>query len=76
MNKETFSIQDLYLAAYLKYKGFEICDLEKNNVGMSFVFIDKPERKEVMISYVNGKDNVIVKDFINILKDLKTLVKI
>ena len=69
-----YETHDLYLAAYLRSKGFLLSDVRPNGAGrVAFVFRDKPERPDLILSYYNTQGTVEPLTYANALKDLKAL---
>ena len=66
-----FETNDLGIATWLKFKGMEIKTMVKDRNKTKFVFIDKPERKEWIRNYFNGKAMVDALTYKNLLRDLK-----
>jgi hypothetical protein len=66
-----FDTNDLGLAAFLKLSGLELKIMTKNKGRTIFCFKDKPERKQLVGDYFNGKARVSPLAYKNLLRDLK-----
>ena len=64
---------NLYLAAFLKAKGYCLVDKEQEGNKSFFVFKDQTDRPQVVNSYFNDGE-VKVLYFKNALRDLKTIL--
>jgi len=70
---ETYTTGDLYLAAFLKAKGWELIDNRRVGQKVNFIFADRSDRDMFIREYFNGgKVNITV--FRNALQDLKTII--
>ena len=75
MSKEgTYATHDLYLAAYLRSRGFLLAEVRPNGGGRAvFVFQDKTERADLILAYYNAQGSIEPLNYANALKDLKAL---
>lgn len=70
---QEFTIDDLYLASYLKARGMKLAAIEKDGRHSKFVFHDAPERPKFSSDYIHDVP-IGVSGFIHALKDLKTAI--
>ena len=71
---QTYESRDLFLAAYLKAKGYPIREVRRNgNRKAVFVFEDRPERELEILDYYNGRGSIQPLAYVNAWKDLKAL---
>lgn len=70
-------IQDLYVAAFLKVKGCKLKEALRNPVRnfVYFYFEGKDQIKKLLPFYYNGDENICASDFVNAVRDLKSLIK-
>jgi len=73
-NKEgkEYSTDDLYLAAYLKCYGLKLIRTERNGRKAVFIFRDIPERRNLVLKFINDTAIVKVKKYRTALRDLKS----
>jgi hypothetical protein len=70
-----FQTADLYLAAALKTSGFELINVQlRERKRGTFIFVDRPERPQVVRDYFAGRLTGSLKDFSNNWADLKSLI--
>ena len=70
---ETYATKNLYLACFLRVRGYEIVDLERYSGKVHFVMKDKPERADDVKSYYSSAE-VIATDFAKALTELKSMI--
>jgi len=69
-----YSTFDLWQAALLKVKGFDLLGVQVNGNGRAlFEFEDRPEREQLLIDFVNRKLSVEPLGFVDAMKSLKAL---
>jgi len=64
---------DLFLAAFFKVKGLEFEAVKKGN-RVKFIFEDNEERQRLLKGYFSNAIDVKPLQFVNAIKDLKTMV--
>jgi len=70
----TYQTYDLWQAALLKVKGFELLGVQANSNGRAlFEFEGRPEREQLLIDFVNRKLLVEPLGFVDAMKSLKAL---
>lgn len=70
----TYSTTDMYLASYLKAKGRELLDVEKDKGRMTFIFNDDDaQMKQIVVDYYDGKGQVEPRFLIDAIKNMKSL---
>ncbi len=70
---DLFVTKDFYFACFLKAKGIKLERAFKEANKVFFYFKGKQEIKKLMQFYFNGNENVVAIDFVNAIRDLKTL---
>jgi hypothetical protein len=70
---EMYSTSDLYLAAYLKYKGNKL-NIEKNGKKMIFLFPKTDELNGQILEYLNDEATFQPLSYTNSIKNLKNLI--
>ena len=75
LNTKTFKTSDLYFAAFLKTVGCPLLETTKEGNKKFFVFDNGSGLiAKIQIEFVNGVSQIVAKDFINNIRDLKTLI--
>ena len=69
----TYSTSDLYLAAFLKLKGYKM-SVEKNRNKVSFIFGVDNLLNDLIVDYLNGEGNCEPLLYANSIKNLKNLI--
>jgi hypothetical protein len=69
----TYSTSDLYLAAFLKLKGYKM-SVEKNRNKASFIFEVDELLNDLIVDYLNGEGNCEPLLYANSIKNLKNLI--
>lgn len=69
----TYSTSDLYLAAFLKLKGYKM-SVEKNRNKASFIFEVDDLLNDLIVDYLNGEGNCEPLLYANSIKNLKNLL--
>jgi hypothetical protein len=68
----TYSVKDIYMAAYLSYRGYELLECNRVTYNSEFIFKDVPQ--QVIRSYYNRKpEEVSVKELFDAFKALRSL---
>ena len=67
---QEYATVDLYLASYLKARGLKLASIEREGKRSRFVFLDKPDRREMVADFYNDVP-VGISAFIHALEDLK-----
>lgn len=70
---ETYETKNLYLACFLRVRGYKIVDLERYGGKVHFVMEDKPERRNDVKSYYSNAE-VVATDFAKSLTELKSMI--
>lgn len=70
---QEYATNDLYLASYLKARGLKLAAVEKDGRRSRFVFQDAPERRKLMMDYINDVP-LGVSGFVHALRDLKMAI--
>jgi hypothetical protein len=70
---QPYATSDLYLSAYLKTKGLQLQETQRNGKKIFFIFEDQPNRQSLIHEFFNG-GLVNITAFKNAVQDLKTLV--
>jgi len=70
---ETYNTKNLYLACFLRVRGYKIVDLERYGGKIHFVMEDTLERREDVKSYYSGAE-VVATDFAKALTELKSMI--
>jgi len=71
--KSTYSTSDLYLAAFLKLKGYKM-SVEKNRNKANFIFEVDELLNDLIVNYLNGEGNCEPLLYANSIKNLKNLI--
>jgi hypothetical protein len=69
----TYSTSDLYLAAFLKLKGYKM-SVEKNRNKANFIFGVDDLLNDLIVDYLNGEGNCEPLLYANSIKNLKNLI--
>lgn len=69
----TYSTSDLYLAAFLKLKGYKM-SVEKNRNKANFIFEVDELLNDLIVNYLNGEGNCEPLLYANSIKNLKNLI--
>lgn len=70
--KDTYSVTDLRLAAFLKIKGFKLLRIDKSVNGKGvFVFEDQSNREKLIMSFLNQEEHVEPIAYIETQRNLK-----
>ena len=69
-----FQTADFYLACFLKCFGFTLIDVRREGARCVFLFHDKPERRDVLMSFYNNEGTVAPLSFVGTIKDMKALI--
>ena len=69
----TYTTSDLYLAAFLKLKGYKM-SVEKNRNKASFIFEVDDLLNDLIVDYLNGEGNCEPLLYANSIKNLKNLL--
>lgn len=73
-DNQTYQTFDLWQAALLKVKGFDLLGVQVNGNGRAlFEFEERPEREQLLIDFVNRKLSVEPLGFVDAMKSLKAL---
>ena len=74
MNKQKIYVTtDLYLASFLKARGFRLVETEREGRRVAFVFEDREDRKSAIREFYD--DGLVrVNDFKHAIQDLKAAV--
>jgi len=70
---QEYAVTDLYLASYLKARGLQLADVQKDGRRSRFVFRDAPERSQMVTDYGNDVPFKI-SSFIHAMQDLKSFI--
>ena len=70
---DIFETKDFYFACFLKAKGLRLERTFKEGNIIFFYFKGKQEIKELIQRYFNGSESVVAVNFVNAIRDLKTL---
>ncbi len=71
--KGIYASTDLYLSAYLKAKGLRLLDVDRDGRRAIFVFEDRKDRKDLILSFYN-EGTVSINAFKNAVQDLKAAI--
>jgi len=74
MQMQHFATADFYLASYLRCKSYELTDVRRDGPRCVFVFSDKPDRRETVMSYYGNKATVRPLEFVATIKQMKSLI--
>ena len=75
LNTRTYRTNDLYFASFLKTVGCLLVEIQEERGKKFFVFNDESGLiSKIQIEFVNGATKIVAKDFINNIRDLKTLI--
>lgn len=69
----TYDTKNLYLACFLRVRGYKMVDLDRYGGKVHFVMEDKPERHDDIKSYYSGAE-VVATDFAKALTELKSMI--
>ena len=69
----TYKTSDLYLAAFLKLKGYKM-SVEKHRNNASFIFEVDDFLNDLIVDYLNGEGNCEPLLYSNSIKNLKNLL--
>jgi hypothetical protein len=69
-----FETTDFYLGCFLKSQGFELSDVRRQNGRSTFVFRDRPERRQMILGFYNNEGTVRPLAFVGVIKDMKALI--
>ena len=69
----SYETTDLYLATFLKVRGFRLLDAKRDGRRVTFVFEDRQDRNEILRSFYN-EGTVSANAFKNALQDLKSVI--
>lgn len=70
--KDTYSVTDLRLAAFLKIKGFKLLRIDRGVNGKGvFVFRNQPNREKLIMSFLNQEESVEPITYIETQRNLK-----
>jgi len=70
---ETYDTKNLYLACFLRVRGYKIVELERYGGKVHFVMEDRPERCDDVKAYYSGAE-VAATDFAKSLTELKSMI--
>ena len=70
---DKYLTSDLYLAAYLRTKGFQL-EVEKNGKKVTFCFTKSSELNNSVIDYLNENGSCEPLKYANSIKNLKSLI--
>ena len=70
---QEYTTVDLYLASYLKALGLKLASIEREGKRSRFVFLDKPERKQMVADFYNDVP-MGINVFVHALQDLKAAI--
>lgn len=74
MTKE-FTTTDLNLAAFLMSEGLKLKKVQRvNPLKVCFYFLDREDREEMVIKYVNKEVRVNLNEYNRAVRDLKLLI--
>ncbi len=68
-----YATVDLYLASYLKARGLKLASVQRDGRRSSFIFRDRPERKQIVADFYNDVP-MGIGAFIHALQDLKAAI--
>jgi len=71
-NNQEYGTSDLYLAAYLKCAGLKLLGTKKEGKKAIFIFRDIPQRRNLVLKFVNDTAVCKVKKYRTALRDLKS----
>lgn len=71
---EVFRTADLILASFLRCRGFQIAELNRQEGKTSFVFAESVELRAALLEYANN-GTVAVRSFCGTMRDLKAITK-
>lgn len=71
---KAFRTADLILASFLRCRGFQIAELNRQDGKTSFVFEDTAELRAALLEYANN-GTVAVRSFCGTMRDLKAITK-
>jgi len=75
LNTRIYKTSDLYFASFLKTVGCNLIDLEESKNKKFFVFENESGLiAKIQLEFINGTTKIIAKDFINNIRDLKSLI--
>jgi len=70
--KKEYATSDLYLAAFLKCAGLKLLRTERGGRKAVFIFRDIPQRRNLVLKFVNDTAVCKVKKYRTALRDLKS----
>lgn len=73
-SESVFRTADLTLASFLRCRGFEIADLNRQDGKTSFVFQDSTQLRKAVLEYANN-GSVAVRTFCGTMRDLKAITR-
>ncbi len=72
---QQFVLSDFYLAAFLRAKGFQLLNIDKNDPRRAlFVFQDRKDRQNLVEDFLFGRAQIELKSFVSAIKELKQLL--
>ena len=69
-----FETRDFYLACFLRCTGYQLLDLRAEGRRKSFVFGDRPSRRDDVLAFYSGSAMVQPLAFSTTIKDMKALL--
>lgn len=72
--EDGFETRDFYLACFLRCTGYELLDLRAEGRRKVFVFLDRPSRRDDVLSFYGDGAMVPPLAFSTTVKDMKALL--
>ena len=69
-----YETPDMYIAAYLKAKGFRLTGSDKKGAQVYFYFSNSSAAHEAVKRLFRGAEHVVAIDFINAVKNIKSIL--
>lgn len=70
---DKYLTSDLYLAAYLRLKGYQL-EVERNGKKVTFCFLKSDELNSCVVDYLNENGDCSPLKYANSVKNLKNLI--
>lgn len=74
MADSAFETTDFYLGCFLKAHGFALSDVRRKDGRATFVFRDRPERRELILGFYNNEGAISPLALVSAIKDMKAIV--
>lgn len=74
ISEQAFETRDFYLACFLRCSGYQLTDLRSEGRRKVFIFIDRPTRREDVMSFYGDGAAVPPLAFSSIIKEMKGLL--